>query len=230
MTSITAPAQERGREKSEEQLESKLTHDPRAERTRQLIFTAIRTLIAQPAASVSVAEIVRLAGISRSSFYAHFASLDVLAAELLQAQFADIGAAGLDLPRPRSRENASRLGYARLVAHMVENFPLYASVLELPLTRSAHDEIIEAYATHMLESVLVFDDAVNAQLVTTYVAGGALTLIGAWMRGHLDVSDDELVDQLVALVPEWLLDPSLQAQRPFALHHPHNPEGAFYED
>ncbi len=205
MSSITAsrPQAEEG------QFESKSTPDPRAERTRQLIFTAIRTLIAQPAASVSVNDIVRLAGISRSSFYAHFASLDVLAAELLQAQFADIGAAGLDLPRPRTGENAPRLGYARLIDHMVENFPLYASVLELPLTRSAHDQIIAAYATHMLESVLVFNESAHSELVTTYVAGGALTLIGAWMRGHLDVSDDELVDQLVALLPGWLLEPQI---------------------
>ncbi|MBG6213225.1 MAG: TetR/AcrR family transcriptional regulator [Cryobacterium sp.] len=211
MTSLTAPRLQAGELQPEGQAEvqpgSKFTHDPRAERTRQLIFTAIRSLIAQPTASVSVADIVRLAGISRSSFYAHFASLDVLAAELLQAQFADVGAAGLELPRAQSGQNASRLGYARLVAHMVENFPLYTSVLELPLTRSAHDQIIEAYATRMLASVLVFDDAANAELVTTYVAGGALTLIGAWMRGHLDVSDDELVDQLVALLPGWLLAP-----------------------
>ncbi|MDJ0349898.1 TetR/AcrR family transcriptional regulator [Cryobacterium sp. PH29-G1] len=224
MTPLTSSRPQAGEVKSAEQpevsLEPKLTHDPRAERTRQLIFTAIRTLIAQPAASVSVADIVRLAGISRSSFYAHFASLDVLAAELLQAQFADIGSAGLDLPRPRTGENASRLGYARLVAHMVENFPLYASVLELPLTRSAHDQIIEAYATRMLRSVLVFDDAVNAELVTTYVAGGALTLIGAWMRGHLDVSDDELVDQLVALLPGWLLDTPASSATPARVASP----------
>ena len=199
---------------------SKLTHDPRAERTRGLILTAIRTLIAQPAASVSVAEIVRLAGISRSSFYAHFASLDVLAAELLQAQFADIGSAGLDLRPARVGESAARFGYGRLVAHMVENFPLYASVLELPLTRSAHDQIIDAYATRMLESVLVFDENVNAELVTTYVAGGALTLIGAWMRGHLDVSDDELVDQLVALLPGWLLDSPTSSATPLRVASP----------
>lgn len=209
MTNATAPQIEAVSGWSVQPHDAKPSHDPRAERTRQLIFSAIRSLIAQPAASVSVNEIVRLAGISRSSFYAHFASLDLLAAELLQAQFVDMGQAGLDLPRPRTGENASRLGYSRLVAHMVENFPLYASVLELPLTRSAHDQIIAAYATRMLQSVLVFDDSVNAHLVTTYVAGGALTLIGAWMRGHLDVSDDELVDQLVALLPDWLLEPQI---------------------
>lgn len=188
------------------------TPDPRAERTRQLIFTAIRTLIADQSASVSVPDIVRIAGISRSSFYAHFASLDVLAAEYLRAQFSDLDAAALTEAGPHlaAGENAARVGYTRLVAHMVENFPLYASVLALPLTRSAYDQIVDAYATQMLESVLVADSVpadVNAELVTTYVAGGALTLISAWMRGQLDVSDDDLVDQLVALLPAWVLEP-----------------------
>jgi len=48
---------------------------------------------------------------------------------------------------------------------------------------------------------------VNAELVTTYVAGGAMTLIGEWMRGRLDVSDDGLARQLVDLLPDWILNP-----------------------
>ena len=219
--------------------DARTTPDPRAERTRQLIFTAIRTLIADQSTTVSVPDIVRIAGISRSSFYAHFASLDVLAAEYLRAQFTDFDSAhlrnGLGAREKTAREktagentagentagentagentageNAARVGYARLVAHMVENFPLYATVLALPLTRSAYDQIVDAYATQMLESVLIPDSVphdVNVELVTTYVAGGALTLISAWMRGQLDVSDDDLVDQLVALLPAWVLEP-----------------------
>jgi len=191
--------------------EPRQTPDPRAERTRQLIFTAIRTLIADQSASVSVPDIVRIAGISRSSFYAHFASLDVLAAEYLRAQFTGLGTGPLGHAEPLAvGENAARVGYTRLVAHMMENFPLYAGVLALPLTRSAYDQIVDAYATQMLTSVLSADSVpidVNAELVTTYVAGGALTLISAWMRGQLDVSDDDLVNQLVALLPVWVLEP-----------------------
>jgi len=192
-------------------VESRTAPDPRAERTRQLIFTAIRTLIADQSVSVSVPDIVRIAGISRSSFYAHFASLDVLAAEYLRAQFTGLNEGHLTPAAPLALgENAARVGYTRLVAHMVENFPLYASVLALPLTRSAHDQIVDAYATQMLTSVLSAESVptdVNAELVTTYVAGGALTLISAWMRGQLDVSDDDLVNQLVALLPSWVLEP-----------------------
>jgi len=167
--------------------------------------------MADPTAAVSVADIVRTAGISRSSFYAHFASLDILASELLRVQFAQISPDGMNLrgDAPSEGRSAARLGYARLVGHMLENFPLYSSVAELPLTRSAFDQIVDAYASRMLQSVFegeVVPPQVDADLVTTYVAGGALTLISAWMRGHIDVSDDELVDQLVTLLPEWLID------------------------
>ncbi|MDH6236975.1 TetR/AcrR family transcriptional regulator [Cryobacterium sp. CG_9.6] len=190
------------------------THDPRAERTRQLIFTATRALMADPTASVSVADIVRMGGISRSSFYAHFASLDDVAAELLRVQFAEISVGDIDLPDDSDDaiegRGRARRGYTRLVGHMLENFPLYSTVAELPLTRSAFDQIVDAYASRMLESIFEGEDVppqVDAELVTTYVAGGALTLISAWMRGHIDVSDDELVDQLVTLLPEWLMAP-----------------------
>jgi AcrR family transcriptional regulator len=189
----------------------KATHDPRAERTRSAIFAAIRELMTERAASVSVADIVRIAGISRSSFYAHFAGLDELAAELLRTQFADIGPDSLDVKvvdRVDGRE-AARHGYAQLVAHMVENFPLYSSVLDLPLTRSAYDHIVEAHANRLLRSVLVLDRvpaAMKPDVAISYLAGGALTLISAWMRGHLDVSDDELVEHLVGLLPAWLTD------------------------
>ena len=171
----------------------------------------MRDLVTRGAASVSVADIVRSAGISRSSFYAHFASIDLLAAEVLRIQFADIGSAGVDVHRHDLVVGSSpaRIGYARLVAHMVESFPLYASVLELPLARSAHDQILDAYATRMLESLLALDQpppGVRPDLVTTYVAGGALTLISAWMRGRLEISDDELVEELVALLPAWLAE------------------------
>ncbi|GAB3121916.1 TetR/AcrR family transcriptional regulator [Glaciibacter psychrotolerans] len=169
----------------------------------------MRHLMTEQSASVSVGDIVRVSGVSRSSFYAHFASLDELAAELLKAQLAEIGSAG-DQQRREDLivgTSAARVGYTRLVAHMVEHFSLYSSVLELQPARGAYDEIVEAYATRLLQSVVVPDQApanVNLELVTTYIAGGALTLINAWLRGHIDVSDDELVEQLVGLLPPWV--------------------------
>ncbi|MDY7526760.1 MULTISPECIES: TetR/AcrR family transcriptional regulator [unclassified Cryobacterium] len=184
--------------------------DPRAERTRQAIFASVRTLMTQRVASVSVSDIVRTASISRSSFYAHFSSLDDLATGFLREQFAEIGVSGFDLlSDDLTGAQAARVGYQRLISHIVEHYPLYSSVLDLPITRTAYDDEIEAYSRRLVESLVVLSGTprvVHPESFATYVAGGALTLISAWMRGQLDVTDDEIVDQLVEFLPEWLVD------------------------
>jgi AcrR family transcriptional regulator len=177
-----------------------------------MIFGAVETLMSERTATVSVSDIVRTAGISRSSFYAHFTGLDVLATDYLQSQLAEIGRAGVELRRKDliTGAPAARIGYRRLIAHMVEHYPLYSSALELPPTRTAHNAIVGAYSGQIVESIEALDSVpanVHPQLVATYVAGGALTLIGAWMNGQFEASDDELVDQLVSLFPTWLLEP-----------------------
>jgi len=192
---------------------ARVSSDPRGEHTRQLVFTAIRQLMSDSSTTVTVADIVRVAGISRSSFYAHFGSLDELAAEVLGRQFEEVDGLGIDLRREDmiSRRTAARLGYERLIAHMVDNFPLYSSALDLPITRKAYDDVVATYSTRLLESVILLGSVppdVNAPLISTYVAGGAMTLISAWMRGQIEVSDDELASQLVELLPPWILESS----------------------
>jgi AcrR family transcriptional regulator len=192
---------------------SRLTADPRAARTRQMIFAAVETLMREPTATVSVTDIVRTAGISRSTFYAHFTGLDVLTTDYLRSQLAEISQSGAELRRekPGSGTRSARIGYRRLIAHMVEHYPLYSSVLELPPTRTAHNAIVDAYAGQLAQSMLTLGPVpadVNPHVVANYVAGGALTLIGARMNGQVEASDDELVEQLTALLPAWLLEPS----------------------
>jgi AcrR family transcriptional regulator len=191
---------------------ARLTADPRAARTRQMIFGAVESLMSERTSTVSVSDIVRTAGISRSSFYAHFTGLDVLATDYLRSQLAEISQAGVELRRKDliTGMPAARIGYRRLIAHMVEHYPLYSSVLELPPTRTAHNAIVGAYAGQIVQSIEALDSVpagVDPELVATYVAGGALTLIGAWMNGQFEASDDALVEQLTSLFPTWLIEP-----------------------
>jgi len=183
------------------------TGDPRAERTRQTIFDAVATILVGRPQRVSVGDIVRVAGISRSSFYAHFSSLDDLTASYLRRQFAELGA-GPDGDSDGSAEQA-RSAYRRLVGQLLEDAPLYSSVLELPVARSAFDDLVGEHADHLITSLLERAEVpagVPADFVSAYVAGGTLSLVDGWRRGRIDVSDDELVDALVALLPAWLLD------------------------
>ncbi|KFF59128.1 hypothetical protein JF66_13510 [Cryobacterium sp. MLB-32] len=182
--------------------------DPRAERTRQLIFGAVSDLMSAEAANASVTDIVRGAGISRSSFYAHFSSLDDVASELVRAQFARIGSCMPAGERSGAGgRHVARAGYTRLVEHLVSHFPLYSRVLELPLTRSTYDSLVRDYSRRVVETAATpqfMPSGINAHMAATYTAAGALGLITSWMGGDFEASADEIVDELVTLLPTWL--------------------------
>ncbi|WP_082498417.1 TetR/AcrR family transcriptional regulator [Plantibacter sp. Leaf314] len=189
----------------------RVTGDPRAERTRQTIFDAVATILAGRPERVSVGDIVRVAGISRSSFYAHFSSLDDLTAAYLRMQFAGLTAPATTRPvgeRASSRERAED-AYRRLVGQLLEDAPLYSSVLELPVARAVFDALVGEHADHLVAALLQrtrVPAGIPVELVSAYVAGGTLSLVDGWRHGRIDVSDDELVDSLVALLPAWLLE------------------------
>jgi AcrR family transcriptional regulator len=183
--------------------------DPRAARTREAIFAGIETLMSSGVSRVTVRDVVRVSDVSRSSFYAHFSGLEELALAFLTRQIDIVGEDGIGVSRDdlASGVAAARIGYARLVGHVVQNFPLYASVLEVSSTRVAFEAAIDAYSRRLLRSVLtlgVTPVGVDVEVVVAYVAGGARTVISSWLRGEFDVDDDELVKQLVDLLPEWV--------------------------
>lgn len=185
------------------------SEDPRAQRTRELIFRAVETLAAEDANTLSVSDIVRVAEISRSSFYAHFSDVDELAAAFLHATFTEIGTAegGIRIEGESSAETARR-GYRRLVAHIVDHYTVYQSTLTLPPMRKAYDDAVAAYACSLVLSIAeqtVTPRGSVPEIVATYAAGGVIAVIRSWLNGTVSMSDDELVEQLVMLLPPWTL-------------------------
>lgn len=176
--------------------------DPRAARTRQIILDAVSRLTAAGFREISVSDVVREAGVSRSSFYTHFANLDEVAVGMLDRDFWSSG------PTIGTGTGASiaREAYTALAGHLTGHQVLFSSVLDLPLASRAYDEAIGAYADRIVEAIVaraVVPADISPDAAATYVAGGARTLISAWMRGSVPISDDELVEQLVALLPAW---------------------------
>ncbi|UCR90228.1 TetR/AcrR family transcriptional regulator [Mycetocola spongiae] len=170
--------------------------DPRSASTRQVILDAVGELSLAGADDFSVSDIVRRAGISRSSFYAHFADLAAVAEELLTQAFSEV----VELERTRRRDDylteyqATRIGYRYLVDHLVDNFSFYGMASRSALLRPAYDETLLRYARE-----LVRDSGNLAQAL--YVSGGVLTVIRSWMDGDLDLDDDQIVSVLVELHP-----------------------------
>jgi AcrR family transcriptional regulator len=178
--------------------------DPRAARTRQGILDAVARLRESGMADISVSDIVREAKISRSSFYAHFSSLDDLAGALLRQEFIDVGAPSRD---EAGTTTSIRDSYRRLVDHFAQHESIYSVAAGLPLSRRAFDDVIAAYAEQVLAAFDIADDpaaGIRGRMTATYIAGGTISLLSSWIAGHHAISAEQLVDELVELLPPAL--------------------------
>jgi AcrR family transcriptional regulator len=177
--------------------------DPRVSRTRAALVAAVQSL-SEAEAEVSVSAIVREAGISRASFYAHFSGLDELATSLHREAFTAIADLfRLDEP---GGPDALRRSQERLVAHFAENRALYAAVAALPTSKESHLAGVRAMAA-IIEQTLDAHPAVPAGLqpaaTARYISGAAYGLLDAWVAGEVDLDDEMLADHLVRLLPPW---------------------------
>lgn len=173
------------------------------------LFDAAADLSADPT-GFSVRTLVDAAGVSRSAFYAHFTDLNDFASAFLAHSLADIRLQVSTTSSRQPRETIARDGYARLVAHLVAHFEMYRAALAIDAMRAAYERFVASYAIEVFESAVAGaqqDARVNARVAAVHTAGGVASVLIAWLLGALDLSDDEIVDQLVTLTPSWLQSP-----------------------
>ncbi|MBF4462414.1 MULTISPECIES: TetR/AcrR family transcriptional regulator [unclassified Rathayibacter] len=189
--------------------------DPRARRTRRRVFDAVERLVMQSdgerAEGIAVSDIVREAGISRSSFYAHFDDAAAVASALLRE---DLVLADVAEPHATDQTGvlALRRGYSRLVERLVDRHAFHARLRARASARVASDDAVLATALALHREVLArveVPSAVDSELAATFAAGGVLAVVGAWLAGSLDGTDEELVEHLLALLPSWLAEAPL---------------------
>ncbi len=183
--------------------------DPRALRTREAIIAAMYELSAAGDTPLSVSALVHTAKISRSAFYAQFASLDELAMVMLRTVLAEIRAAdeALRASTEVSAEMATRMAFGRLVAHVAENRLLYRTVLDPPVSYGVYRETVaalEAQVRDVLPVVAPPQPHVDTAVAATYIASGTIAVLIRWL--HRDPSDTQaqVTEALVALLPGWL--------------------------
>ncbi|MCM6760861.1 TetR/AcrR family transcriptional regulator [Rathayibacter sp. ZW T2_19] len=194
--------------------------DPRARRTRRRVFDAVERLVMhdgeERTEGIAVSDIVREAGISRSSFYAHFEDAAAVASALLREDLVVAEVAEGDA-EDRSGATALRRGYARLVERLVDRHAFHARLRARASARVASDDAVLGTVLALHREVLARVDvpaSVDPELTATFAAGGVLAVVGAWLAGSLDGTDEELVEQLVALLPPWLADAPLGSPVP----------------
>jgi AcrR family transcriptional regulator len=190
---------------------TRASNDPRAVRTRSAITAAVRALIAEGEPSPSVSQIVRRAGVSRSSFYAQFANLDQLAAAVFSQAFTEIESASIvaraaaAAPSPET----TRQAVERLVRHVDAHRDFYRH--SFPATFAGHDEAVGALAAQLRESIPLLYRAppgVSVEATARWIAGGKLAVLRSWLTGSLAGSVEDVTSQIVALLPGWLVTPA----------------------
>ncbi len=175
--------------------------DPRVARTRTAIIDAVTELSASDD-EISVAAIVRAAGISRASFYAHYSGLDELADVLRRDAFVAIA----DLYQRDETPDAMRVSQDRLVAHFAHNRVLYSAVGALPITKDGYLAGVRAMAA-VIEDALrdhpQRPEELEAEPTARYIAGAAFGLLDAWITDEIVLGEEELAAHLTRLLPSW---------------------------
>jgi AcrR family transcriptional regulator len=164
--------------------------DPRAERARSRLRDAALALVQErPVDTLTVAEIVSRAGISRQAFYQHFDDRDDAIATAFSAAFA---AAAADIDGdPRSRimrlfdfAAEHRAMYRHIVPSAVTPRVVAAFRAELlPACEQIADAGMPALARH---STVTTVTTVTPESVSRFLVGGFMEVLRSWMEDPLN--------------------------------------------
>ena len=167
-------------------------------------------LSADGESELSVSAVARQAGIHRSSFYAHFDSIDEVAVDLLDESLVTIAELGWRLRsgdrRPSDEEARDLL---HLVEHVADQRRMYTAVLVTADGASQAHRHVAGVLTSRFEEALIRHGAVGTVDATTVHAtaigvGAAMTaILSAWLRGDLVCSRERLAEHLESVLPAW---------------------------
>ncbi|MGO3885437.1 MAG: TetR/AcrR family transcriptional regulator [Mycetocola sp.] len=203
--------------------------DPRPARTRAAVLAAVERLSIQQDATLTVGSIAAEAGVSRSALYGQFRDLDELLATLLIDTSRRIGAA--DLTGRQAGESPAALArrsLGMLVAHVDSHRVFYTASLSWRVSREVYDDVLRSYAEQIRATIEVIRDVNqgedaqaevgsgvrdarrvprgdDADAAASFIAGGLIALLTAWLRTGCEAPVEVVVDRLLAQMPAWLV-------------------------
>lgn len=195
------------------------SNDPRGEITRRSLVHAYAALLAETG-TATPGEVSARAGLNRSSFYAHFTSLEDLAAHAFRTELADIHRENLmrqlegGMSGPESNGRTIRDIVATAAAP--EGLTLVLLQADRAFGERAIGAILRDYIDEYFGSVAAFDavPVSRRSAVSEYVGHALAGLIVAWLLRELPIERSELESRIVAMTPTWVLDPDEVARTP----------------
>jgi AcrR family transcriptional regulator len=176
--------------------------DARARRTRATLVDTFAQL-AHDGRPVTVARIVKHSGVNRTSFYAHFSSVDALAVESLTELFelvASVDAANRGRGRDAETSEQSLLDVAGFIG---DRRAVYVPLLQAGTFRQAIEDAFTERNVQTLRSMQGLSDDVDIEVTARFVAAGALGVVTAWLRAEEPAPTDELARRLRSALPSW---------------------------
>lgn len=197
-----APVPERGDNQDAVRAAMSVNRDVRAVRTRRKLVAAYRELVTDRPGDVSVSQVVKRAGVTRSSFYAHFRDASDLAVAALTEVF-DVVASVDNASRRRGDERldeVSEHSLAQVIGFIEARRDVYRQLLTRGNRFAAAVE--DAFTERNLATLAATGSTSADPLVTArFVAAGVMGVVSWWLREQPGRTAEELAAQLARVIP-----------------------------
>ena len=186
-----------------------------AQRRRQLLEAGLDLLGSDSDASeLTVRTICRQAGLALRYFYESFADKDEFVASVFDWVIGDIAATTQAAVSAAPRKERNRAGMANLVRTIAEDarigrFLISSQTNSVLVRKRAETGALLAmlYGQNVTEALGV-QQTERGKAAAHFAVGGVVQIVSTWLAGDIDLSHDELVDQLTLILDD-LVDSKL---------------------
>ena len=187
-----------------------------AERRRRLLDAGLELLGGgDDPPELTVRAICRQSGVSARYFYESFTDKDALVAAVFDWVIADIAATTQAAVAAATQDELARGAMANIVKTIVGDarigrllFSSHLANAVLARKRVEAGALMASLAAQQAIATLGVHENDRVKATSHFVVGGVAQAVSAWLAGEVDLSPDELVDQLAAGL-DRLGDPEL---------------------
>ncbi|WP_234186717.1 TetR/AcrR family transcriptional regulator [Shinella sp. NM-101] len=182
--------------------------DPRFQRSLTALIDAITDQIdGVPLSDISITRVVEAAGVTRPTFYQHFADIPEAARRAALVRLSSsfpipAPAAGPDDLRPQAIRDRITGHTEPVLSHLLAHRNFYLRVLEEATNVAFFEEIISFVGERLLPEVFELaargSDAARREL-TVVTAGGVTWLVIRWLRGESDHDPAEMARRCASI-------------------------------
>ncbi|MGQ7349231.1 TetR/AcrR family transcriptional regulator [Quadrisphaera oryzae] len=192
-------------------LDLRSADDAQVQETRRRLVAAYRRAAAEQLPRPSVTWLCEAAGVARSTYYTHFATVDDLAVHAITEPFAVVSQ--LDVEQRSAhrgdRRSISRTGLAHTIEALGRSRDVLAYAIGVGSRSAVLERLIAQFAAFTRPSVdTEFEDLDDdaREVVTQFVSAGAAHVILRWMDSG-DQPLEDFIDHLVDVLPARLTAP-----------------------